>query len=105
MIILFTLDHEQSIPKTSLKSTLYQKDSILALILFSSFFWHTGDAHLIRIKKCPLRCMLLPADYGLSTLCTGNVKICYVNGDHESIFHDPYVQSLASIIHAILGKK
>ena len=62
----------------------------------------TGDVHLVRIKSTPEYSCLLPADYGLSRLCTGAVRTHYVDGGHESMMQSPQVESVVAAVRTVL---
>ena len=81
---------------------LWKYPNRIQWLLNSVFSASTGDIHLVRIRSFPEYSCSLPADYGLSRLCTGTVQIHYVDGSHESMMHSPQVEAVIAAVQTAL---
>ncbi|KAK3611423.1 hypothetical protein CHS0354_027151 [Potamilus streckersoni] len=65
-----------------------------------------GDVYLLRIKSEPVfEAVTLPADYGLSSYCSGKVQIQFFDGDHETFIKNESAYLLKEAVEKILSSK
>ncbi|XP_071103570.1 fatty acid synthase-like [Haliotis cracherodii] len=62
-----------------------------------------GNIHLLRVKSDPALCVPMSADYGLGQLCTGEVNVKFVDGDHQSFLKANKVDEVVQFIHNVLS--
>ncbi|KAL3859308.1 hypothetical protein ACJMK2_009533, partial [Sinanodonta woodiana] len=65
-----------------------------------------GDVYLLRIKSDPVfEAVTLPADYGLSSYCSGKVQIQFFDGDHETFIKNECAYQLKEALEKIMSLK
>lgn len=55
------------------------------------------------MKSDPALCVPMSADYGLGQLCTGEVNVKFVDGDHQSFLKADKVDEVVQFIHNVLS--
>ncbi|XP_046574357.1 fatty acid synthase-like isoform X2 [Haliotis rubra] len=64
-----------------------------------------GNIHLLRVKSDPTISVPMSSDYGLGQLCTGEVKVKFVEGDHQSFLKSDKVEVVAQFIENVLSRE